>query len=288
MVQQAALDKVGHRERLRDFFARKWVRYAIIYVIVFNAITLGMQTTSLAGSGIGPALDAIDRLVLAIFVVELGLKFWAYGWAFFRNPWNVFDLAIVGVGFFPAVQGLTALRALRVIRVLRLLSSHAQIRAVFQSLVNALPGMSAIIMLLAIVYYLFAVIATMTWGPDNPERFGSLGASLMSLFQVSTLEGWPEIMSDVTASGNGHPWAWVFFVPFIVCTAFTVLNLFIGLIVSSMQSVVEQRTEREIELLAALVAKENAELTSQIAAMHEEFRELRQRLPVVAGDGSGS
>ena len=257
------------------------MRYAIVYVIAFNAITLGMQATSLAKSPIGPVLDGIDRVVLAIFVVELALKLWAHGRSFFRDPWNVFDLAIVSVGFVPAIQSFTALRALRAIRLLRLLSSHSQIRAVLNSLAQALPGMSAIIVMLAIVYYLFAVIATMMWGRDVEQYFGSLGTSLISLFQVSALEGWPQIAESVVE--GGHPWAWAFFVVFIVCTTFTILNLFIGLIVSTMQSVVEKRTEKEIELLSSLVAKEAAELDARIAALQAEFRDLRQSL-VAAGE----
>lgn len=278
---QQALGRVGHRERLRGILSRRWVRYAIVYVIAFNAITLGMQATSLAKSPIGPVLDGIDRVVLAIFVVELALKLWAHGRSFFRDPWNVFDLAIVSVGFVPAIQSFTALRALRAIRLLRLLSSHSQIRAVLNSLAQALPGMSAIIVMLAIVYYLFAVIATMMWGRDVEQYFGSLGTSLISLFQVSALEGWPQIAESVVE--GGHPWAWAFFVVFIVCTTFTILNLFIGLIVSTMQSVVEQRTEKEIELLSSLVAKEAAELDARIAALQAEFRDLRQSL-VAAGE----
>ena len=86
MGEQQALDRVGHRERLRGILSRRWVRYAIVYVIAFNAITLGMQATSLAKSPIGPVLDGIDRVVLAIFVVELALKLWAHGRSFFRDP----------------------------------------------------------------------------------------------------------------------------------------------------------------------------------------------------------
>lgn len=265
----------GVRARLRAFFEKDSVRNAIMGVIVFNAITLGLATSQSISNSIGGFLYFVDTVVIAIFVAELSLKIFAYGPRFFRSGWNIFDLVIVGISLVPDTRSLTALRALRVLRVLRLLSPIPQIRAVVQSLIDALPGMGAIIVMLAIVYYVFAVMATMLFGQTFPQWFGTLGHSFFSLFTVMTLEGWPDLARAVM---EVYPLAWLFFIPFIIVTAFTVLNLFIGLLVNTMQSAVEQETEAELEKLSRLVRKETNELDAHIKSLHDEVRALRQEL----------
>jgi voltage-gated sodium channel len=276
-VAQDQIDfaSVGHRARLQAFLERDSVRNAIMGVIIFNAVTLGLATSQSISARIGHLLDLVDNVVIAIFVVELSLKMYAYGPRFFLRAWNLFDLVVVGISLVPDTQSLSALRGLRVLRVLRLLSPIPQVRAVVQSLIDALPGMGAIIVMLAIVYYIFAVMATMMFGADYPQWFGTLGNSFFSLFQVMTLEGWPDIARSVMET---HPFAWLFFVPFIIATAFSVLNLFIGLLVNTMQSAVEQETEAELEKLSALVRKETNELDAHISVLQEELRALRQEL----------
>lgn len=273
--EQIDFGSTGHRARLQAFLERDAVRNTIMGVIIFNAITLGMQTSQAISSRIGGLLDLIDNAVIAIFVVELSLKLYAYGPRFFRGAWNLFDLAIVGISLVPSTQSFSALRGLRVLRVLRLLSPIPQVRAVIQSLIDALPGMGAIIVMLSIVYYIFAVMATMLFGAEFPQWFGTLGHSFFSLFQIMTLEGWPDIARSVM---EVYPYAWLFFVPFIIATAFSVLNLFIGLLVNTMQSAVEQETEAELEKLSRLVRKETNELDLHISAVQEELRALRQEL----------
>lgn len=266
---------VGGRARLRAFFEKDSVRNAIMGVIVFNAITLGFSTSQSITSRIGGFLEFVDTVVIGIFVVELTLKLYAYGPRFFRSGWNVFDLVIVAISLVPNTRSLTALRGLRVLRVLRLLSPIPQVRAVVQSLIDALPGMGAIIVMLTIVYYVFAVMATMLFGQAFPQWFGTLGHSFFSLFTVMTLEGWPDLARAVM---EVYPLAWLFFIPFIMVTAFTVLNLFIGLLVNTMQSAVEQETEAELEKLSRLVRKETNELDAHITQLHDELRSLREEL----------
>jgi len=129
--------------------------------------------------------------------------------------------------------------------------------------------------MLGIIYYVFAVMATMMFGPSFPQWFGSLGSSTFSLFQVMTLEGWPDIARAVMEE---YPYAWAFFVPFIMATVFSVLNLLIGLLVNTMQSAVEDESGAEIEKLTAIVTKETSELSAHISALHEELRAMRQEI----------
>jgi voltage-gated sodium channel len=267
------------QDKARDFVERDAVRNTILGVIIFNAITLGMSTSPTITAKIGGLLEVVDRVVLAIFVAELALKFYAYGWAFFKSAWNIFDLLVVSIGLLPDKGGLSALRGLRVIRAMRVLSVVPQMRAVVQALLDALPGMGAVIIMLSIVYYVFAVMATLMYGPTFDEWFGTLGRSLYSLFQIMTLESWS--MGIVRPVMVEFPRAWVFFVPFIIITAFSVLNLFIGLLVNTMQTAVEEESEEEFEKLRDLVRSENEEVGELIREMHQEIKALRAEVGAI-------
>ena len=248
---------------------------AITVVIIVNAATLGLETSPRAMDLAGPLLLAIDAAALWIFTVELGLKLWCYRGRFFRDGWNVFDFAIVAIAWVPASGPLSVLRALRIMRVLRLLSVVPQMRAVVGALFRALPGMGSIVAVLGLVFYVAAVIATKLYGPTFPEWFGSIGASMYSLFQIMTLESWS--MGIVRPVMAVHPSAWLFFIPFIITTSFTVLNLFIALMVNSMQSL-QSQTNDNVRAEAAVAHDEREMLARQIAQLAEEVRGVRAAL----------
>jgi voltage-gated sodium channel len=245
----------------------------ILGIIIFNAVTLGMSTSGYLMDRVGGIISVVDNIVLTIFVIELALKFYAYRLGFFRSAWNIFDLIVVGLGLLPSQEGLSALRGLRVIRAMRLLSVVPQMRAVVQALLDALPGMGAVIIMISIVFYVFAVMATLMYGNAFPQWFGTLGRSLYSLFQIMTLESWS--MGIVRPVMERYPSAWAFFVPFIVITAFSVLNLFIGLLVNTMQTAVEQETEAEFENLRKLVRDETDSVDRNVLQLLDEIQALR-------------
>ena len=274
----------GVRARLRDILETPKVRNLILWVIIINAITLGLATSNVFVSLTDGYLGWFDNFVVGVFVIEIGLKLFAYGWRFFTSPWNVFDLGIVSISLLPAGESLSALRALRVIRAMRVLSIMPQMRAVIQALLDALPGMGAVVILLGIVYYIFGVMATMLYRDNFPDWFGTLGKSLYSLFQIMTLESWS--MGIVRPVMEQQPLAWAFFVPFIVLTAFAVLNLFIGLLVNTMQAAVELEQEQEFERLRELIRAETNELDMHVMELRDEIRELKAQL--VARDGDGN
>lgn len=257
------------------------MRNTILGIIVFNAIMLGLSTSEAIMANFGSLLGVLDHFVLFIFVLEMLLKLYAYGIRFFRNAWNIFDLFVVSVGLLPQTEGLSALRGLRVIRAMRLLSAIPQMRAVVQALLNALPGMGAVIIMISIVFYVFAVMATIMYGDTFDIWFGTLGRSFYTLFQIMTLESWS--MGVVRPIMEVHPAAWIFFVPFIVITAFSVLNLFIGLLVNTMQSAVEEDTEAEFEKLRVLVRSETEQVDLHVGEMHAELRELRAEIRELRG-----
>ncbi|WP_170761058.1 ion transporter [Ruegeria lacuscaerulensis] len=202
-------------------------------VIIFNAVLLGMETSPSLMESMGPLIVTLDSLCLAIFVVEIGMKLIATGRRFFTNGWNVFDFVIVGIALVPGGAGLSVLRALRILRVLRVISVAPRLRRVVEGFISALPGMASVFLLMAILFYIGAVISTKLFSQSFPDWFGDLGLSAYTLFQIMTLESWS--MGIVRPVMEVYPYAWLFFVPFIMVTTFAVVNLLVGLIVNSMQ-----------------------------------------------------
>ncbi|TNF20133.1 MAG: ion transporter [Rhodobacteraceae bacterium] len=221
------------RAKLAAWLEQTWVRNTIIGVILFNAVILGLETSAPVMARAEGAIVLLDRLCLTVFVLEIGLKIFAQGAGFVRRPWNIFDFVIVAISLIPSAQGLSVLRALRILRVLRLLTVAPRLRRVVEGFLTALPGMGSVFLLMALIFYIGAVMATKLFGQTFPQWFGDLGNSAYSLFQIMTLESWS--MGIVRPVMEVYPYAWAFFVPFIMVTTFAVVNLLVGLIVNSMQ-----------------------------------------------------
>ncbi|WP_233350792.1 ion transporter [Maricaulis maris] len=219
---------------VKAFIESSRFRNFIMTLIVFNAITLGLETYPYEGAWFTTWLPMADRIIVGVFVVEILLKLIVYRHRFFLNGWNWFDLTVIIISILPAAGGFSVLRALRIVRAFRLFSVMPDLRKVVEALLRAIPGMGAVMAVLGLMFYVSAVMATKFFSETNPERFGSLGESAFALFQVMTLEGWA---TDVALPVmEFHPWAWIFFLVFIVLTSFAVLNLFIAIIVDSLQA----------------------------------------------------
>ncbi|MEM9122839.1 MAG: ion transporter, partial [Pseudomonadota bacterium] len=245
------------RRRVAAFTNAPAFQTAITALILANAAVLGLETFPAIDAAIGPWLRLADRLILTIFCIEISLKFFGSGRAFFRSGWNVFDLIVISISLVPTTGAFAVLRAFRVLRVLRLLSIVPELRRVVEALVKSLPGMGSIIAVMGVVFYVGAVVSVTLFGASNPELFGSLGASMYSLFQIMTLDGWSD--SVVAPVMQSHPWAWMFFIPFIVVTSFAILNLFIAIIVNSMQ-ILEEQERAETLAEARSIAEEEGDL----------------------------
>lgn len=229
------------REKLAQVLEGRTFSTIILGIILFNAALMGMETSPSMMARFGGVIDFLDQLCLIIFVIELVVKLYAHGLRFFRSGWNVFDLIIIGIALIPAAHGLSVLRALRVMRVMRVISVAPSLRRVVEGFITALPGMGSVFLLMAMIFYVAAVMATQLYGADFPEKFGNLTASALTLFQVMTLEGWAgDVVRPVM---EVHPYAWLFFLPFILITTFAVVNLLVGLIVNSMQAAAEADTK---------------------------------------------
>ncbi len=265
----------GLRLRADRWIESAPVQRAIVTLILVNAVILGIETSDRAMAVAGTWLVGADRLILGVFVVEILTKLYARRLAFFRNPWNVFDALVVGIALVPTSGPFAVLR---VLRLLRLVSLLPKLRFVVEALLKAIPGIVSIMGLLVLVFYVFAVIATGLFGDSHPQWFGTLGGSLYSLFQIMTLESWS--MGIVRPVMEIHPWAWAFFVPFILLATFTVLNLFIAVIVNTMQTMQEAKEVLGPEAVGVVpegLAPDDR-TAEELAALREEVRLLRETL----------
>ncbi len=268
------------RQRVRAWIEQPRVQNFIIVLILLNAALLGLETSAGAMAAAGGLIVGLDRAILAVFVVEIALRLYAHRAAFWRDPWSVFDFAVVAIALVPAIGPLAVLRALRVLRVLRLLTMVPSMRRVVGALLAAIPGLGSIVLVLLIIYYVFAVIATNLFATTYPEWFGDIGRSLYTLFQIMTLESWS--MGIARPVMERFPYAWVFFVPFILVATFTMLNLFIAIIVNAMQSYNEAEQHAAKEAVDMARQHIEADLHAEMRGLRDEIRELKALLPTTA------
>lgn len=280
-MPRATLDETTHNSPLEGFIETSLFRNTVTFLIIANAIVLGVLTYA---DSLPPTLVAIltafDTIVTLAFAVEIGLKLVVYRLQFFKLGWNWFDFIVVGISLIPGGTTFSVLRALRVLRVLRLLHVIPTMRRITEALLSALPGMGAILAILGLVFYVSTVMATYLFsGSQNSDYFTDLGASALAMFEVLTMEGWNDIMRDLL---DEYPWAWAFFVPFILFTVWAILNLFTAVIVDALQDGArETMIEQEVKIEAELQAQEahevvrHRELLALITELRAEVQELK-------------
>lgn len=256
------------RPRLGRWLEIAPVRNGLIVLILINAVILGLETSPSLMADWGYWLSAADRAILAVFVVEIALRLFVHRLAYFRDPWNVFDFAVVAIALVPASGPLAVLRALRILRVLRLITLVPSMKRVVGGLLAALPGLGSVVAIISIIFYVAAVIATELFSTRFPELFGDLGKSAFTLFQVMTLEGWA--MEVVRPVMTIYPSSWIFFLAFILASTFTLLNLFIAVIVNAIHQ--EGAGDR-----ADPTATEIVRLREEIAALRSRLGGVRKR-----------
>lgn len=260
----------------------------ILLVIVANSIMLGYDAHFGPTNPYHPLIERWDNYFLYIFTAELVLEFLAQGpRRYVRDGWNLFDCVIVGLSYLSAIPGITALRTFRVLRIFRLVSNVPQMRRVVEALVGALPGIIATTMVLAVVFYIGAVMSTTLFRTE--DGFHNLGESALTLFSLTQFDGWGDTISRLD---QHYPYAWLFLMTFTVIAAFAVLNLFIGVIVDAVQETRNVVTEEIREEVAEIegdvediaVAQEDA-ATMQRHIL-DEVRAMRAELAALRGGGA--
>ncbi|MGB3625193.1 MAG: ion transporter [Henriciella sp.] len=284
-MARATLDETTSNSKFEAAIESSGFRNLVTGLIIINAIILGILTyeDSLSPQTVW-SLEVMDRAITFAFAFEILLKLAVYRLSFFKLGWNWFDFIVVGISLIPGGTGFSVLRALRVLRVLRLLHIVPMMRRITEALLKALPGMGAIMAVLALLTYVYAVMATNMYGrTDNPEvaqLFGDLPSSAFSLFQVMTMDGWRfEVVQKVI--DDGHPYAPLFFLTFIFIASFAVLNLFIALIVEALAEEQKAATEElidEIEEDVEQAEEERDEMMGLLKELKAEMAELKVSL----------
>ncbi|TYL49234.1 ion transporter [Marinomonas sp. IMCC 4694] len=258
------------RQRFKTFIENTTIQGVLLALILINAVILGLETSPVVMTNVGPFLIALDKAILVVFVVELSIRLFVHRLAFFKDGWSVFDFIVVGIALVPASGPFAVLRALRVLRVLRVLTFVPSMRKIVGALIKSLNGMLSIAMVLGLVYYVAAVMVTKLFGEAFPDWFGSLGASLYTLFQVMTLDSWS--MGIARPVMEAYPYAWAFFVPFILIATFTMLNLFIAVIVNAVQTIHDDDIKDELNAEKAT----QQQLLEQMQQLQQELQALRR------------
>ena len=256
------------------------IQNIVMVLIVINAIILGLETVPELMAEYGELLLGLDRIILGVFVLEILLRIYAHRLNFFKDAWSLFDFAVVGIALVPASGPFAVLRALRVLRVLRILTLVPSMRRVVGALLSSIPGLSSIALVLLLIFYVFAVIATNLFAATFPQWFGTIGESLYSLFQIMTLESWS--MGIVRPVMEVHPNAWIFFVIFILIATFTMLNLFIAIIVNAMHSFTEEENQETKAAVTEARDHIEADLHQEVRILRAEISELKQLLQASA------
>ena len=254
-----------NRENVKTMVESKAFQAFVFAVIAVNAITIGIETSPPSEQA-ADLLEAFDYVCLGIYMVEAALKMYAYQGDYFKDGWNVFDFAIILLSLMPfrlmpmPVQFVRIVRLLRVVRVFRIISMFDRLRIIVESIARSIPGVLWTLLLLVIIVYAFDVAGVFLFSERCPVQFGNLSSGLWSLFQVLTLEGWPDIAH---ATMSEYPHSWLFFVPFVILTSFIMVNIVIGIIVDAVE---ESSQIKRIDAVTpqAQLAEELAELRAQI------------------------
>lgn len=263
------------KDKIKKLCESSKLQNFIIGLIIFNSITIGFETSESIMSAFGSTLLLIDKIILVIFVIEITLKLYAYGFSFFRSGWNVFDFSIVAVALLPASGTLAVLRSLRIFRSLRLIKNVPRLRFIVESLFHSLPSLLWIFVLLALVFYVFAVIGTKLFSSEFPAWFGTLGASMFSLFQIMTLEGWADISRSVMQK---YPLANIYFIMFILLASYTTLNIFIAIVVNTMNEVQQKISIENVGKIETIIQDENEELRNDVKLLKEQIIRMEEKL----------
>jgi len=255
------------------FYSRK-VQSFVAGIIIINAITIGMETSSAIINSIGLLLDIINNVILAIFTVEILCRLYFERGKFFTSGWNWFDAIIVFSGYMPAGDMFTVLRLARILRLFRLFSVVPELRIMVEALLESIPSLGWVAVFSATIAYIFAIIGIHLYGQECPEYFGTLPKSIFTMFELLTLAGWHNIARMVA---DKHPYFYLFFIPYVLGASYIVLNLAMGVLINSMKSAQLAVTEKaciaeaiEEEKIHDIVLRELAEINQSLARLEKK------------------
>jgi voltage-gated sodium channel len=245
------------QKKLQHFVDSPITQNVIIWLIIINALIMGFETFPWYKNLLGTGTEIVDKFFVWIFLLEVVLKILAYRLSFFKSGWNNFDFFIVIISLIPgnsAFSALRAIRTLRIFRTTRLFGRIKNLRLIVGAMLHSLPKLGWLFLILAIFYYIFAVLSTSLFSEIAPKQFGSLWASFYSLFSIMTMEGWQDTIDAVNS-----PCARWIFIPFMLLTSYIFLNLVVGIIVAAMEEIVKQEKLEKLEQEGQIEQEESSE-----------------------------
>ena len=253
----------------------------ILVAIIGNAVVLGLQTYEEIENRYGDALNLLNDLFLAVFVVELALRIGAYGRRpqdFFRSGWNIFDFVVIAVAFVPGIrESSTLLRLARLLRVVRVVRILPELRVLVTGVVRSLPPLGSMLLLTTVMLFVYGMLGWLLFGEELPADWGNIGRAMLSLFVLLTLEDFPRYME---AGMEVHPWSWIYFVTFVLITVFIIINVLIGIVLNSMEEAreLERRSRLSLGHEPPLGDIAPAPVVERIAILRAALDELEQEL----------
>lgn len=260
----------GWQRAAHRFVYSRVVQNVIVGVILANAVTIGISTYRNAPDWLHETVEVLDQVFLAIFTVELVIRFVAYGLRpgrFLREPWNVFDLLVVGAAFIPGISGQsTALRLVRLLRVARLIRLMPDVSVLIDGLRRAAGPAASLMALTALLCFMYAVVGNVLFGTVAPQYFGDLGEGLLTLFTLLTLEGWNSVLADLR---EVSPFAIPYTISFLLIGTYVVINLVVGVVITSLDEAYKKRARDQMA---------PRELVEVITQMRETLDHMEARL----------
>ncbi|MFY0625077.1 MAG: ion transporter [Reichenbachiella sp.] len=263
----------NHREKLGEFLESRHVQHFIVTLIVINSVSIGMETSKPWMESYGRWFDFVDNAILMVFVLEIVLKLYAFGFKFFKDAWNIFDFTIVAIAVIPAAAAFSVFRTMRILRTLRLVKNVPKLRIIIEALIKSIPSIGWISVLLVTVFYIFAVLATNLYGDAFPHWFGDIGDSMFTLFQVMTLESWSSGIARPMM--ESMPYAYFFFIPFILIATYTTLNIFIAIVVNTMNELHHKDTKADDMVIRDIIMYEFEKTQSKIDKLSKRLDEVQ-------------
>ncbi|MFT6882629.1 MAG: voltage-gated sodium channel [Marinoscillum sp.] len=263
--------------QVKNVIETNWFQKTVVSLIILNSVLIGLETSPEIVGAFGFYIDQIDRLILLLFVIEIILKLYAYGLDFFKSAWNLFDTTVIVISIIPSVgAAFSVLRALRILRTLRLLKNIPKLKLIIESLLHSIPSIGWIAVLLVIIFYIFAVIGNSLFGVTNPDYFGSLVKTTFTLFQIMTLESWASGIARPIISQT--PFAAIYFVVFILIATYTTLNIFIAIVVNTMNELHLKGLQEEEKEIKKFVHIEHEQLIDHMEQMEKELGKIKKLL----------
>lgn len=266
--------------QIRDFCIRltdsKTFKNAIVLVILVNSIVLGLITSDTIYSKFGDILELILSACVVVFTVEIILRIIAKGWRFFLNGWNIFDFLLVAIAFMPESGAAITFRIFRVLRALRMVSSMKRLRHIVAAILVSAPHVFWAAVLLMIIFYIFGIMGQNLFHETFPQWFGTLGETIYTLFQVTTLESWS--MGIARPVMEVHPYAWCYFVPFVMLSSYIVLNVVVGVVVNACGNLSDEDDVAKLKEEVEAKNVTNAEIMEELQRMRAHIQRLEEKL----------